>query len=70
MWAGNTDLGCISIEVTSKTIHWMVEITQEGSAVKTETWDVPTLRDLTEEEESEEGAEGRRLQNKWKQRIW
>lgn len=36
----------------------MVEITQEESVTKTESWDAPTVRDLTEgEEDSEEGTE-------------
>lgn len=56
--ARDTDLGCLSIKVTFKAMHWMVEITQEESVTKTESWDAPTVRDLTEgEEDSEEGTE-------------
>lgn len=27
MWAGETDLGCFSVDVMLKAIHWMVKIT-------------------------------------------
>lgn len=37
----------------------MVEILQEVSVAKTESWDAATVSDLTEgEEDSEKGAEG------------
>lgn len=51
MWAGYTNLGCLSTELVFEVTQWMIEITQEESVAKTETWDAPTVRDLTEEEE-------------------
>lgn len=59
------DLGCLSIEVRFKAIHWMVEMTQEESVTKTETWEAPTVRDLTEEEENSEDETRSTLQKKW-----
>lgn len=50
IWAGDTEVACLSSEVMFKPILSMVEITQEENVAKTETRDVPTLTDLTEEE--------------------
>lgn len=44
-------MGCLSTEVAFEVTQWMVEITLKESIAKTETWDAPTVRDLTGKEE-------------------